>query len=66
VTIIGCTGHQTLSSFTQDAVRSALLVIFARHNSAAITGLSNLAAGADQLFARSVLSTGGRLRIIIP
>jgi hypothetical protein len=66
VTTIGCTGHQTLSRFTQDAVRSALLVIFGRYDSAGITGLSNLAAGADQLFARSVLSVGGRLRVIIP
>ncbi len=66
MTIIGCTGHQTLSRFTHDAVRSALMAVFVRHDSAAITGLSNLAAGADQLFARSVLLAGGRIRVIIP
>jgi hypothetical protein len=66
VTIIGCTGHQTLNHFTRDAVRAELLKILARHDRTAITGLSNLAAGTDQLFGRSVISIGGRLHVIIP
>jgi hypothetical protein len=66
VTVIGCTGHQTLSASTADAVRLALAEALAVHGAGALTGLSNLAAGSDQLFAQAVLSAGGRLHAVVP
>jgi hypothetical protein len=64
--IIGCTGHQGLSRSTQTAVRSALSKMLAHHDSGSVVGLTSLAAGADQLFARAVLAAGGRLHVVIP
>jgi hypothetical protein len=66
VTIIGCTGHQALSPSTVIAVRLAITEILASHASETLTGLTNLAVGSDQIFARAVLAVGGRLHVVIP
>jgi hypothetical protein len=64
--VIGCTGHQTLNPSTADAVRLAIAEELASHDVATMVGLSNLAAGTDQLFAQAVLSAGGRLHAVVP
>jgi hypothetical protein len=64
--VIGCTGHQTLNPSTADAVRLAIAEELASHDAATMVGLSNLAAGTDQLFAQAVLSAGGRLHAVVP
>ncbi len=61
---VGITGHQNLSDETAGLVRSALhdrLEAFGT-----VQGITSLAAGADQLFARAVLAAGGRLLAVIP
>src|SRR6266545_3508360 len=61
---VGATGHQNLPPGSiariADDLREQLM-----HDSELI-GVSSLAAGADQLFASTVLSLGGQLAVIIP
>jgi len=58
-------GHRGLNAATASlvdrAVRAALAV-----NTADLTGLSCLAEGADQIFARAITDVGGRLEVVIP
>jgi hypothetical protein len=62
---IAVTGHRALTEPTilgvTMAIRGAL-----RETGTAVWGLSCLAAGADQIFARAVLEAGGQLEVIIP
>ncbi|MCM3884384.1 hypothetical protein [Frankia sp. R82] len=65
VTAVGFSGHQNLplegvAQITQEI--AAYLGAVARP----LVGLSSLAAGADQLFARTVLAAGGGLVAIVP
>ena len=65
MTTVGITGHQKIPA----ALVPQVLAGFGRVLASAtgdIVGLTSLAAGADQLFARSVLDGGGRLHAIIP
>jgi hypothetical protein len=61
---IAVSGHRDLPPAVRrlidDALRAAL------HARPPVTGLSCLADGADQLFARAVLDTGGTLEAVIP
>ncbi|MFB4300778.1 hypothetical protein [Actinomadura sp. NTSP31] len=62
---IAITGHRDLDGPTAALVRReirALLAPFAGD----LAGVSCLAAGADQIFARAVLDLGGRLEVIVP
>jgi hypothetical protein len=63
---IAITGHRGLPAATERLVdrdiRDHLAVDAAEGD---LVGLSNLADGADQIFARAVLDTGGRLEVII-
>lgn len=62
---IGVTGHSNLTPdsvpIVADAIRTALADI-----GEPITGLSCLARGADQVFARVVLDMGGALEVVLP
>lgn len=63
---IAITGHRGLPADTvrlvDDAVRSAL----AEHDAERLTGISCLADGADQIFARAVVDLGGALEVVVP
>lgn len=64
--IVGVTGHQRLDdesawTWVEEAVR-AILAALPRP----LAGLSSLAIGADQIFARLVLEQGGELRAVLP
>ena len=61
---IGITGHTNLTTATSRLVRKALEAELAGH--ADLIGLSCLARGADQIFARVVLDEGGRLEVVLP
>jgi predicted Rossmann fold nucleotide-binding protein DprA/Smf involved in DNA uptake len=61
---VGVTGHQNIPLVAVDPVRTEIERILSTAGD--IVGLSSLAAGADQVFARAVLNTGGRLHAIIP
>jgi hypothetical protein len=62
---IAVSGHRGLPAGTarliSDAIRAAL-----EEKAAAVTGLSCLADGADQIFARAVLDTGGKIEAVTP
>ncbi|MGH3548385.1 MAG: hypothetical protein ACRDQU_09795 [Pseudonocardiaceae bacterium] len=63
---IGITGHSNLTVETASLVADALLAEVAAHSSDGLVGVSCLARGADQLFARSVLELGGALEVVLP
>ncbi|WP_194891413.1 hypothetical protein [Catenulispora pinisilvae] len=64
MTVIGLTGHQAMpaaaSAFAEHELRR--LLADQRH----LLGVSSLAAGSDQIFARLVLQAGGALHAVIP
>lgn len=62
---IGITGHQRIPSsarrFIEERVRD-----FLTEAGTDLVGISALAAGADQLFAREVIALGGSLHVVVP
>jgi hypothetical protein len=65
VTRIGITGHRGLPPRTARLVEAALRDELADYG-ARITGVTSLADGADQLFARAVVDQGGLIEVIVP
>lgn len=66
MTVLGCTGHQSLTLHTQRLIASAITGLISENDSEEIIGLTSLAEGADQLFAFAILAGGGRIEAIIP
>ena len=62
---IAISGHRGLPRPTADLVDEAIRTALAEH-APDVTGLSCLADGADQIFARAVTGLGGKLEAIIP
>ncbi|GAA0410369.1 hypothetical protein Acor_35370 [Acrocarpospora corrugata] len=62
---VAVTGHRDLTPETEDLVRAAMEGLLTPHGTA-VVGISCLAPGADQIFAETVLSLGGRLEAILP
>lgn len=62
---IAISGHRGLPSSTTDLVDEAIRAALAEHMPD-VTGLSCLADGADQIFARAVTDLGGKLEVVIP
>ena len=65
MTRIACTGHRGLPGPTQRLIDTAIRDHLS-HHTPGLVGLSCLADGADQIFARAVLGTGGKLEVIVP
>ncbi|MGH3918103.1 MAG: hypothetical protein ACRDSG_03520 [Pseudonocardiaceae bacterium] len=65
MTLIGITGHRGLSPPTARLVTQALRAALAEYG-ASVTGVTSLADGADQLFARAVVDQGGLIEVIVP
>jgi len=63
---IGCTGHQRLSPATRRQTAAAIATVLASFDDQAFVGITSLAEGADQIFALTVLASGGELRAVIP
>ncbi len=66
---VGITGHMDLTPATEVLVDAALRDLLAGEQAAhggALTGITCLARGADQLFARAVLDLGGQLVVVLP
>ncbi|MFD2762949.1 hypothetical protein [Micromonospora eburnea] len=63
---VGITGHIHLTPATERLVADALRVELRRISDRPVHGVTCLAAGADQLFARAVLATGGTYEVILP
>jgi hypothetical protein len=62
---IGITGHTNLSAATMSLVESGIRVALTPH-SVDLTGVTCLAKGADQIFARVVLDLGGEIEVVLP
>lgn len=62
---VGVTGHFNLADATEKLVYEALENLL-RQLSGEVTGVTCLARGADQLFARVVLDAGGSLEVVLP
>ncbi|MGH3697350.1 MAG: hypothetical protein ACRDRX_25760 [Pseudonocardiaceae bacterium] len=65
MTRIGITGHRGLPAPTARLVARALRDTLADYG-ANVTGVTALADGADQLFARAILDLGGHIEVIVP
>jgi hypothetical protein len=63
---IAITGHRGLPAATERRVDQAIREQLAAYAGSDLVGISNLADGADQLFAQAVLDVGGRLEVIVP
>jgi hypothetical protein len=62
---IGITGHSNLTPESVPLVAAELRTVLSER-SEPLVGLSCLARGADQVFARVVLELGGRLDVVLP
>ncbi len=62
---IAVSGHRGLNAHTVNLIDKAIRERLARYP-ASVTGLSCLADGADQIFARAVIDLGGTLEVMIP
>jgi hypothetical protein len=62
---IAVSGHRGLPAATADLVNKAIRAGLAEC-APDVTGISCLADGADQIFARAVTDLGGRLEVIVP
>lgn len=63
---IGITGHTNLSTGTVPLVADGIRVSLAEHPAPDLLGLTCLARGADQVFARVVLELGGTVGVVLP
>ncbi len=63
---VGVTGHINLTRDTELLVADALRVELRRISDRPVHGVTCLAAGADQVFARTVLNMGGTYEAILP
>lgn len=61
---VGITGHQNLPAHAVSDISVALRSEL--ESLTEVTGVTSLAAGADQLFAATVLELGGHLEVIVP
>jgi hypothetical protein len=63
---IAITGHRELPAETERLIDRAVREQLAAYEGNEVVGITNLADGADQLFAQAVLDAGGQLEVIIP
>jgi len=62
---IGISGHTNLTVATSRLVAGALRDVLS-HDGDRLVGVTCLARGADQIFARVVLDLGGRIEVVVP
>ena len=62
---VGVTGHQSIKPEIEGWVRCEILRVLSTLPPPLI-GLTNLAAGTDQLFADAILDIGGQLEVVVP
>ena len=63
---IAITGHRELPAETERLVDQAIRQQLTAYTGRDLVGVTNLADGADQLFAQAVLDAGGQLEVIVP
>lgn len=65
MTTIGVTGHQDIPHEAISFVERRIVEVISSCSDAPV-GVAALAAGADQLFAKAILGSGGQLHVILP
>jgi hypothetical protein len=65
MTVLGITGHQDIPAEARSHIEHGLDALI-DGSVRPLTGVSSLAAGADQLFAAALLRHQGRLRVVVP
>jgi hypothetical protein len=63
---IAISGHRGLPAATERLINQDIRKQLADYRNGDLVGISNLADGADQLFAQAVVDAGGQLEVIIP
>lgn len=63
---IGITGHVRLTARSRRLVLGALRAALRRHGARPVHGITCLADGADQLFAKAVIAEGGTYEVVLP
>ncbi|WP_341715789.1 hypothetical protein QQG74_17230 [Micromonospora sp. FIMYZ51] len=63
---VGITGHIHLTPATERLVADALRAELRRLSDRPVHGVTCLAAGTDQIFARTVLAAGGSYEVVLP
>ncbi|GAB3478953.1 hypothetical protein [Amycolatopsis cihanbeyliensis] len=63
---IGISGHSNLTTDTVSLVAEGIRGVLAEHTGASLVGVTCLARGADQVFARVVLELGGAIEVVLP
>lgn len=63
---IGITGHANLTPDTVPLVADGIRTVLAEHAAGGLIGVTCLARGADQVFARVVLDLGGTVEVVLP
>jgi hypothetical protein len=63
---IGVSGHTDLTAPTALLVAGGIRAVLARHAADGLVGVTCLARGADQIFARVVLELGGAIEVAVP
>jgi hypothetical protein len=66
VSRIGVTGHSNLTAVSLQLVADGIRAALDQHGIADLHGVTCLARGADQVFARVVLELGGVLEVVLP
>jgi len=66
MTRIAISGHRGLSSAVEDFVDRKIRDELSRFDPGDLVGLSCLADGADQIFARAIVDLGGKLEVFVP
>lgn len=63
---IGVTGHVRLTEESAEVIYRALLDALTEYPAGSLHGITCLAAGADQLFARAILARRGTFDVVLP
>jgi len=63
---IGVTGHTRFSDGTDELVFHAVIAALRRYSGSDLHGVTCLARGTDQIFARAVLAVDGTFEVIVP
>jgi hypothetical protein len=63
---IAISGHRGLPAATERLIDQDIRQQLADYRNGELVGISNLADGADQVFAQAVLDAGGQLEVIVP
>lgn len=66
MTRIAVSGHRGLSTQVEALIDKGVRIELSRFDSASLVGISCLADGADQIFARAVLDLGAVLEVLVP